>query len=113
VTIGRDGVVTAQLAGEAAPTQVGTLQLADFINPTGLQPMGQNLYLESAASGAPQVGNAGSAGLGELLQGSVESSNVNVVEELVNVIETQRAYEINSKAIAATDQMLQFSNNNL
>lgn len=113
VTIGRDGVVSVQTPGTAAPTQVGTLQLADFVNPTGLQPIGENLYLETASSGAPQTGNPGLAGLGTLIQGSLESSNVNVVEEMVSMIETQRAYEINSKAISSADQMLQFINRNL
>lgn len=113
ITIGTDGVVSAQIVGETAPTQVGTLQLADFINPTGLQPIGENLYVESAASGAAQIGDPGIGGLGSVVQGSLESSNVNVVEELVNMIETQRAYEMNSKAIATTDQMLQYVNNNL
>jgi flagellar basal-body rod protein FlgG len=113
VTVGSDGVVSALVAGSTAPTQIGNLQLADFINPTGLQPMGENLYRESTASGSPQTGNPGLTGLGTLVQGSVESSNVNVVEELVNMIETQRAYEMNSKAIATADQMLQYVNNNL
>ncbi len=113
VTIGSDGIVSVLTPGSAAPTQVGNVQLADFINPTGLQAMGQNLFLESAASGSPQTGTPGLNGLGTLVQGSVESSNVNVVEELVNMIETQRAYEMNSKAISATDQMLAYVNNNL
>ena len=113
VTIGKDGVVSVQIAGQTASTQTGTLQLVDFINPTGLQPIGDNLYVESAASGAPQTGNPGSNGLGSVVQGSLEESNVNVVEEMVDMIETQRAYEMNSKAIATTDQMLQYLNNNL
>ena len=113
VTIGADGVVTVQLAGQSAPTQVGSLQLVDFINPAGLQPRGENLLLESAASGPAQSGTPGLNGLGLLVQGSVESSNVNVVEELVSMIETQRAYEMNSKAIATTDQMLEYVTNQL
>lgn len=113
VTVGNDGTVTAKLAGEAEPSQIGTLQLVDFINPAGLQPIGENLYLESAASGAPQADIPGTNGLGVLVQGALESSNVNVVEELVNMIETQRAYEMNSKAISTVDQMLQYANNNL
>lgn len=113
ITIGTDGVVTVQLAGEPSPTQIGTLQLADFINPAGLQARGENLLLESASSGPAQLGTPGLDGLGTLLQGSLESSNVNVVEELVNMIETQRAYEMSSKAIAVSDQMLQYLNNNL
>jgi flagellar basal-body rod protein FlgG len=113
VTVGSDGTVSAQIAGNAAPTQVGTLQLADFINTAGLQPIGNNLALETAASGSPQSGTPGLNGLGTLLQGSVESSNVNVVEELVNMIETQRAYEMNTKAISTTASMLQYLNNNV
>ncbi len=113
VTIGRDGTVSVGIAGQAALTQVGTLQLVDFVNPTGLEPIGQNLFLESVASGAPQAGTPGLNGLGELVQGSLETSNVNSVEELVNMIETQRAYEMNSKAIAAADEMMQFVNQTL
>lgn len=113
VSIAADGVVSVRLAGSSASTQVGTVQLADFINPAGLQAMGENLYLESSASGAPQTGNPGLNGLGTVVQGYVESSNVNVVEELVNMIETQRAYEMNSKAISTSDQMLQYVSNNL
>jgi flagellar basal-body rod protein FlgG len=108
VTIGADGVVSAQLAGQSSPTQIGTLQLVDFVNPAGLQPRGENLLVESAASGPAQQGTPGLNGLGLIQQGSLESSNVNVVEELVNMIETQRAYEMNSKAISTTDQMLQY-----
>lgn len=113
VTIGVDGVVSVSTLGNPTPAQIGTLQIANFINPAGLQPIGENLYRETAASGSPQVGNPGATGLGTLLQGSLEGSNVNVVEELVNMIETQRAYEMNSKAIATTDQMMQYINNNL
>ncbi len=112
ITIGRDGTVTVVPASGTA-TQVGTVQLADFVNPAGLQPIGENMFLETTASGAAQVGTASLSGLGNLIQGSIESSNVNVVEELVNMIETQRAYEMNSKAIATTDQMLSYINNNL
>jgi len=113
LTIGNDGVVSVLVAGQTAPTQIGTLQLTDFVNPAGLQPRGENLLSESAASGAAQTGNPGISGLGFLQQGSIEGSNVNVVEELVNMIETQRAYEMNSKAISTTDQMLQYASNNL
>ena len=113
VTIGADGTVSVQIAGDAAPQQVGSLTIADFINPAGLQANGENLFSETAASGAPQTGAPGQSGLGRLLQGSLESSNVNVVEELVNMIETQRAYEMNSKAISTTDQMLAYVSNNL
>jgi flagellar basal-body rod protein FlgG len=113
VTIGADGVVSVQLPGQSSPTQVGSLQLVDFVNPAGLQPRGENMLLESAASGPAQTGTPGLNGLGLVVQGSVENSNVNVVEELVNMIETQRAYEMNSKAIATTDQMLEYVTNQL
>ena len=113
VTIGTDGVVSALVAGQAAPTQIGTLQLTDFVNPSGLQPRGENMVVESAASGPAQTSTPGLNGLGTVQQGSLEGSNVNVVEELVNMIETQRAYEMNSKAISTTDQMLQYVSNNL
>jgi len=113
VTIGNDGTISAQLAGQSAPTTVGSLQLADFVNPAGLQPRGENLLSESASSGTAQTGTPGQNGLGSIQQGSVESSNVNVVEEMVNMIETQRAYEMNTKAIQTTDQMLQFLSTNL
>ena len=112
ITIGNDGTVSVSLAGQATPTQVGSLQLADFVNPSGLQPIGDNLSLETAASGSPQTGTPGLSGLGKTLQNSLETSNVNVVEELVNMIETQRAYEMNSKAVEATDSMLKFIVNN-
>lgn len=108
VTIGTDGIVSVLQPGNAAPTQVGNIQLADFINPVGLEPIGENLYRESVSSGAPQVGTPGEDGVGTLSQGALESSNVNVVEEMVNMIETQRAYEMNSKAISTADQMLQY-----
>jgi flagellar basal-body rod protein FlgG len=113
VSIGTDGVVSATVAGQAAPVQVGTLQVFDFVNPTGLQARGENMVVESAASGPAQGGTPGLNGLGVTRQGELESSNVNVVEELVNMIETQRAYEMNSKAIATTDQMLQYATNNM
>ena len=108
VTIGSDGTVSAQIAGNNAPTQIGNVTLAQFINPTGLEAVGDNLYRESLASGAPQVDVPGQNGAGTLIQGSLESSNVNVVEELVNMIETQRAYEMNSKAISTVDNMLSY-----
>lgn len=113
ITIGTDGVVSVVQAGQAAPTQVGAFQLADFINPAGLQPAGENMYMETAASGAPQVGTPGLNGLGSVRQGALETSNVNVVEEMVNMIEAQRAYEMNSKVISSVDQMLQYATNNL
>ncbi len=113
ITIGRDGTVSAILTGETASTEIGTIQLANFINPAGLQAMGQNLFKETPASGAPTIAAAGSSGLGALMQGSLESSNVNAVEELVNMIETQRAYEMNSKAVSTVDRMLEFVAQNL
>lgn len=111
VSIGADGTVEVSVPGSATPTSVGTIQLADFINPVGLQPIGKNMYLESAASGSPQVGDPGTSGLGTVAQGFVETSNVNVVEEMVNMIEAQRAYEMNAKAIQASDQMMRFVTN--
>ncbi len=113
VTVSPDGIVSVTLAGQAAPQQVGTLTTADFINPAGLEARGSNLFVETAASGNPQTGTPGLNGLGQLAQGSLEASNVNVVEEMVNMIETQRAYEMNSKAISTADQMLQFITQNL
>jgi len=113
LTIAGDGTVSVRLPGSSQTSQIGTIQLTNFVNPAGLQPIGDNLFIESGASGTPQPGNPGLNGLGVLLQGHVESSNVNVVEELVNMIETQRAYEMNSRAISTTDQMLQFVANNL
>ena len=89
------------------------MQLADFVNPAGLQPIGENMAVETAASGSPQTGTPGVNGLGTTLQGSLETSNVNVVEELVDMIETQRAYEVNSKMISATDEMLKYVNQNI
>ena len=113
VTIGNDGIVTVKSASNAKGTQVGQIQLADFVNEQGLQPIGNNLLVESAASGSPQVGTAGTNGLGSLQQGALETSNVNSVTELVSMIECQRSYEMNSKAISATDQMLQYTTTNL
>ena len=107
VTIGKDGTVSAKVPGSTTPVQIGTMQLATFINPAGLQAMGENLYLQTASSGTPNTNAPGTNGTGLLNQGYVETSNVNVVEELVNMIQTQRAYEINSKAIQTSDQMLQ------
>ncbi|BBP03827.1 flagellar basal-body rod protein FlgG [Sulfuriferula plumbiphila] len=107
ITIGRDGTVSVTQAGSVAPVQVGALQLATFINPAGLEAKGENLYVETAASGTANTNTPGSNGAGLLNQGYVETSNVNVAEELVNMIQTQRAYEINSKAITTSDQMLQ------
>lgn len=112
VTIGSDGTVSVTVAGQSAATQIGQLQLANFINPAGLTPIGGNLLEQSAASGSPQTGSPGTNGFGTLTQGDLESSNVNVVEELVNMIQTQRAYEMNSKAISTVDNMLQYATEN-
>jgi flagellar basal-body rod protein FlgG len=106
VTIAQDGTVSVALPGQSATQNVGQIQLANFVNPAGLEPRGQNLFTETTASGAPTAGTPGQNGLGTVRQGFVESSNVNVVEELVGMIQTQRAYEINSKAIQTADQML-------
>jgi len=113
VTIGSDGVISVMQPGQTAPTQVGAIQLADFVNPSGLQPVGENMFLETASSGAPQTGTPGLNGIGSVIQGALENSNVNVVEEMVNMIEAQRAYELNSKAISTVDQMLGYVANNL
>lgn len=113
ITIGVDGTVSANQAGDAAPSQIGTIQLVDFINPAGLEAAGGNLYRETAASGAPTQGTAGEGGLGQVIQGSLETSNVNVVEELVNMVATQRAYEINSRVVSTADQMLQYITQNI
>ena len=113
VTIGSDGTVSALVAGSTAPTNIGNITLAQFINPTGLEPIGDNLYRETGSSGAPQIDTPGQNGAGTLIQGALESSNVNVVEELVNMIETQRAYEMNSKVISTTDDMLAYVSNQL
>jgi flagellar basal-body rod protein FlgG len=107
ISIGRDGTVSVTQAGSSGQLNVGTLQLATFINPAGLESRGENLYTETAASGTPGAHTPGTNGAGLLSQGYVETSNVNVVEELVNMIQSQRAYEVNSKAITASDQMLQ------
>jgi flagellar basal-body rod protein FlgG len=113
ITIGVDGTVSAVLAGQTTPVQVGTLQLTDFVNPAGLQSRGQNLYIETVSSGPPQPGTPGLNGLGTIGQGALETSNVSVVEELVSMIETQRAYEMNSRAIETADEMLRNLTNSL
>lgn len=107
VTIGRDGTISVTQPGNAAAQQVGSLQLANFINPAGLSSQGENMYLETAASGSPLPNTPGTNGVGVLNQSYVEASNVNVVEEMVNMIVTQRAYDLNSKSVTASDQMLQ------
>lgn len=111
ISIGTDGTVSVSQAGESEATEVGTIQLARFVNPAGLNSIGRNLYLPSSASGDVITGTAGEEGFGTLAQGFLEMSNVSVVEEMVNLITAQRAYEINSKAIQAADEMLQISNN--
>lgn len=113
ISVSTDGIVSISTTSSAQPIQAGTLQLSDFVNPTGLQPIGENLFVESGASGAPQTGTPGLGGLGSLVQGSLETSNVNVVKEMVDMIEAQRSYEINSKAISTADQMLQYLTNNV
>ncbi len=110
LTIGLDGTVSVTLQGQAAPSVIGNITLADFINPAGLQPIGDNLFVETQASGAPVVGEPGLNGIGTIRGGSLESSNVNTVEEMVSMIQTQRAYEMNAKVISAVDQMLQYIN---
>ena len=107
VTIGQDGTVSVTVQGQATPKSVGSIQLASFINPAGLDAIGQNLFQETAASGTPSTSTPGTGGMGTIQQGYVENSNVNVVTELVNMIQAQRAYELNSKAVTTSDQMLQ------
>ena len=111
ISIGTDGTVSVLQAGETEPSEIGTIQLAKFINPAGLHSIGRNLYLSSAASGEAITGTAGENGFGTTAQGYLEMSNVSVVDEMVNMITAQRAYEINSKAIQASDEMLQMTNN--
>ncbi len=113
ISVGNDGTVSATLQGQSEPTQLGQIELASFMNASGLQSIGSNLLVETAASGNAQVGVAGLEGRGAIRSGSLETSNVNIVEEQVDMIETQRAYEVNSKMIKATDEMLQYSNQNL
>ncbi|MEJ2455746.1 MAG: flagellar basal-body rod protein FlgG [Candidatus Thiodiazotropha sp.] len=113
VTIGSDGVVSVLQAGDTSPTQIGQVELAYFVNPQGLEPIGDNLYRETNASGGVNTAIPGTDSTGTLIQGALEGSNVNVVEELVNMIETQRAYEMNSKAISTTDEMLSYVNQQL
>lgn len=113
ITIGTDGTVSAKIAGQAQPQVLGNLQTVDFVNPAGLQSAGGNIFLETAASGNPLAGVPGQNGLGEILQGTLENSNVDIVEEMVNMITTQRAYEMNSKVVSSADQMLQFVTQNL
>ncbi len=113
LTISQDGEVSVRVRGQADNVVIGQLAISDFINPSGLEPMGQNLYTETAVSGAPVQGNPGVDGLGVIVQGALETSNVNVTEELVNLIETQRVYEMNSKVISSVDEMLSYINQQL
>lgn len=113
VTIGTDGTVSAVIPGTAEPQALGNIQLVDFVNPGGLQAAGSNLFLETGSSGNPILGTPGQEGLGEVQQGTLENSNVDIVEEMVNMITTQRAYEMNSKVVSTADQMLQFVTQNL
>lgn len=113
LTIGDDGIVSATISGQVDAAQIGQIELVDFINPAGLQAMGGNLFRQSASSGDPIAGTPGLDGLGRTKQGSLENSNVDIVEEMVNMITTQRVYELNSKVISTSDQMLQFLSQNL
>ena len=113
ISIAPDGTVSATTSGGGDPTELGQLQVASFTNPAGLQAIGDNFLQETAASGQAQLGAAGETGRGHIRQGMLEGSNVNVVEELVDMIECQRAYEINSKMISAVDEMLRNANQTL
>ncbi len=113
LTIGTDGIVSAFIPGNPAPQILGNIQTVDFVNPAGLQAIGSNLFLETASSGDPITGTPGENGLGQVKQGMLENSNVDIVEEMVNMITTQRAYEMNSKVVSTADQMLQFVTQNL
>lgn len=113
LTVAPDGTVSATLPGNAAPQQLGQLTLASFVNPAGLQSLGDNFLQETAASGAPEIGAGGTNDRGNIRQGMLEASNVNVVEELVEMIEAQRSYEINSKMVSAVDEMLRNANQTL
>ena len=113
INVSADGIISVQVPGQIEAQEVGQLQLADFQNRRGLEPIGENFYVETIASGPPILENPFAAGFGKLVQGSLEASNVNVVQELVDMIETQRAYEVNSKAISSVDEMLRFVNSNL
>lgn len=113
VSIGSDGTVEATVFGQSAPQGLGNITVVNFINPAGLQAIGGNLFFETSASGSPTAGTPGESGIGNLKQGSLENSNVDTVEELVNMITTQRTYEMNSKVISTADQMMQFVTQNL
>ena len=113
VNVSADGIVSATLPDQTEAQEVGQITLANFINPEGLQPVGENFLAETAASGAPSVGNPMADGAGKLVQGSLEASNVNTVQALVEMIEAQRAYEVSSKSISASDDMMRFVSNNM
>lgn len=113
ITIGTDGTVSGLISGQTEPSQLGQIQIATFPNSAGLEARGDNYVVETAASGAANLGIAGQDGRGNIRQGMLEGSNVNVVQELVDMIETQRAYEVNSKMITATDEMLKYVNQNI
>lgn len=110
ITVGVDGTVSAIVGTDTSPTELGRITLSTFINPAGLEPIGENLYLESEGSGVPQTGNAAENGFGRIRSGMLEGSNVSTVQELVDMIETQRAYEINSKVISTADEMMRYVN---
>jgi flagellar basal-body rod protein FlgG len=111
ITVGMDGTVSVIQADDATPVEIGTIQLARFVNPAGLRSLGKNLYSPTEASGDEIVGTPGENGFGTIAQGFLDMSNVSVVDEMVNMITAQRAYEINSKVIQTADDMLQLANN--
>jgi flagellar basal-body rod protein FlgG len=113
VNVSQDGIVSVRSAAQKEPQEVGQLTLASFANPRGLQPVGESFLVQTAASGDPTVASPQAQGIGKLVQGSLESSNVNVVQQLVEMIETQRAYEVSSKSITASDEMMRYISNNL
>ena len=113
ITIGKDGIVSVVTANDTLPVEIGNIEVVDFVNPAGLQAIGNNLFLETASSGEPQAGVPSLDGFGAILQGALENSNVTIVEEMVDMITTQRAYEMNSKVVSTADQMLGFVTSNL
>jgi flagellar basal-body rod protein FlgG len=113
ITVGTDGIVTAVSAGDNDPVEIGNIEVVDFVNPAGLQALGNNLFLATAASGQAAAGVPSLDGFGAIIQGALENSNVTIVEEMVDMISTQRAYEMNSKVVSTADQMLGFITQNL
>ncbi|MEN6617402.1 MAG: flagellar hook-basal body complex protein, partial [Syntrophorhabdus sp.] len=111
ISVESDGTISVQIQGQSAPQQLGFIELANFINPTGLRAIGKNLFMETDASGSPTTGRPGQNGMGTVVQGFLEMSNVNVMQEMINMIIGQRAYEVNTKAVQAADEMLQMTNN--